>query len=74
MGGRTSHMQLRIPIILNETPMCNVKKNPLEAGLLQAAKILIYDEVPMQHRHAQEAIDCILRDVCEWWSHSGIWR
>ena len=65
MGGRTSHMQLRIPIILNETPMCNVKKNPLEAGLLQAAKILIYDEVPMQHQHAQETIDCTLRDVCE---------
>ena len=65
IGGRTSHMRLKIPIILNETSICNIRKNSLEAGLLQAAKILIYDEVPMQHRHAQEAVDRTLRDIRE---------
>jgi ATP-dependent DNA helicase PIF1 len=44
---------------------CNVKKGSLEAELLKAAKILIYDEVPMQHRHAQEAVDHTLQDIRE---------
>jgi len=33
------------------------------ASLLQVARLIIWDEAPMLHRHAFEAVDRTLRDL-----------
>ena len=53
-GGRTSHIMLRIPIVIYE--------NSLKGELLRKTRLILWDEVPMQHRFAPEAIDRTLRD------------
>jgi len=63
MGGRTSHFRLKIPIEIHEKSTCSIKKNSFEAELMRRADLLIYDEVTMQHRHCQEAVDRTLRDI-----------
>ena len=63
IGGRTSHLHFKIPIIIHESSTCSIRKNSLEAALFQAADIVIWDEVPMQHRHIPEAVDRTLRDI-----------
>ena len=63
IGGRTSHFRLKIPIEIHEKSTCSIKKNSFEAELMRRADLLIYDEVTMQHRHCQEAVDCTLRDI-----------
>ena len=63
IGGRTSHFRFKIPIQIHESSTCAIKKNSLEAELLQAADLVIWDEVPMQHRHIVEAVDKTLRDI-----------
>jgi hypothetical protein len=65
MGGRTSHFRLKIPIEIHEKSTCSIKKNSLEAELIRQADLLIYDEVAMQHRYCQEAVDHTLRDIRE---------
>jgi hypothetical protein len=63
IGGRTSHFRLKIPIEIHEKSTCSIKKNSFEAELMRRADLLIYDEVTMQHRHCQEAVDRTLRDI-----------
>jgi hypothetical protein len=60
IGGRTVHFRFKVPIIIHETSICGFKKNSLEAELFKAADLIIWDEVPMQHCHIPEAVDCTL--------------
>ena len=67
-GGRTSHSQFKIPIELTETSICNVSKSSDAARLLLKADLIIWDEVPMQHKncfHAVHRLLCDLRDSPE---------
>src|SRR6202165_293499 len=64
-GGRTAHSRFRIPIDIFADSSCNVKKNTKISQLLRRADIIIWDEVPMQHRHCFEAVDRTLRDIRE---------
>ena len=62
-GGHTSYSRLRIPLNLHESSQCNISKN-LELGdLLRQVTLLIWDEVPMQHRFCFEAVDQMLQDI-----------
>ena len=63
-GGRTVHSRLKVPIALNELSVCNISKQSALAKLIQSAKLLVWDEAPMIHRHAAECIDRSLRDLC----------
>jgi hypothetical protein len=62
-GGRTAHSRFKIPIKLNESSTCNVYLNSHEAELLQKTKLIVWDEAPMMHRYAIEALDRTLRDI-----------
>lgn len=33
--------------------------------LIRVAELIIWDEAPLQHRHAFEAVDRTLRDICK---------
>ncbi|XP_035832991.1 ATP-dependent DNA helicase pif1-like [Helianthus annuus] len=61
--GRTAHSRFHIPINLNEDSVCHIKPNSEIANLLNEAKLIIWDEAPMVHKHAFEALDRTLKDV-----------
>ncbi len=62
-GGQTAHSFFSIPIKLVEMSQCGIKAGSTKAGLLRRVKLIIWDEVPMQHQHIVEAVDRCLRDV-----------
>ncbi|KAG2789438.1 hypothetical protein PC116_g2271 [Phytophthora cactorum] len=65
MGGRTAHSTFKIPLKLNDTSTCSIYKQSHLKGLIQKASLVIWDEVPMTHRHAFEAVDQSLRDLMD---------
>jgi len=62
-GGRTAHSRFKIPIPVFDMSTCNIKKGSLLHDVLKQTGIIIWDEVPMQHKYAIEALDRTLRDV-----------
>ena len=62
-GGRTSHSRFKIPIDINDASLCSISKTSDLSRLLQRTSLIIWDEVPMQHKHCFEAVDRTLRDL-----------
>ncbi|XP_076931671.1 uncharacterized protein LOC143596899 [Bidens hawaiensis] len=62
-GGRTAHSIFLIPINLTENYICPVKGNTDVYELLKKTRLIIWDEAPMIHKHAFEALDKTLSDV-----------
>ncbi len=65
-GGRTSHMMFKIPVAgLSETSTCRISKNSPLAELIRHTntRVVIWDEVPAQHRFGPEAVDRTFRDL-----------
>jgi ATP-dependent DNA helicase PIF1 len=62
-GGRTAHSRFKIPLDLHHDSSCTVSKNSKLAKLLISAELIIWDEVPMTHKHAYEAVDRLLKDL-----------
>ena len=62
-GGRTAHSRFKIPIPVHESSTCRIPKQGDLADLIRATKIIIWDEAPMQHRYAIEALDRTLQDL-----------
>ncbi|XP_022014218.1 uncharacterized protein LOC110913706 [Helianthus annuus] len=61
--GRITHSRFHIPINLTEDSMCNIKPNSDIARLLKETQLIIWDEAPMVHKHAFEALDRTMTDV-----------
>ena len=51
-GVVNSPSRLRIPINLHESSQCNISKSSELGDLLRQVTLLIWDEVPMQHRYS----------------------
>ncbi|QRW12340.1 ATP-dependent DNA helicase PIF1 [Ceratobasidium sp. AG-Ba] len=65
-GGRTSHSRFKIPVEnLTEASNCNISKTSDLAGLIRQTSLIIWDEVPVQHKHCAEAFDRTARDICD---------
>ena len=62
-GGRTAHSRFRIPLNVTEQSLCGIKPNSDIADLLKQTKLIIWDEAPMIHKHAFEALDRTMKDV-----------
>jgi len=62
-SGQTAHSAFKIPINIDKDSYFNIPKISLLAKKIQKAKLLIWDEAPMQHLHAFEAVDSTLRDI-----------
>ncbi|PIA30416.1 hypothetical protein AQUCO_05600100v1 [Aquilegia coerulea] len=62
-GGRTAHSRFKIPIPTLPTSTCKISKQSELAALLREASIIIWDEAPMTHRYAFEALDITLKDL-----------
>lgn len=63
IGGRTAHSRFKIPLKLNESSTCNISRNSKEAQLINLSKLFIWDEAPMIHKFAFEALDRTFRDI-----------
>ncbi|XP_042009054.1 uncharacterized protein LOC121757599 [Salvia splendens] len=61
--GRTTHSRFKIPINVNEDSMCNIKQGSVLAELIMQAKLIVWDEAPMIHKHSIEAVDRTLRHI-----------
>jgi len=64
-GGRTAHSRFAIPLQVNETSTCSISADSDLASLLLRAKLIIWDEAPMLHRHCYEALDRTLKDIVQ---------
>ncbi|KAJ0254528.1 Helitron helicase-like domain-containing protein, partial [Hirschfeldia incana] len=62
-NGRTAHSRFNIPLKLTKDKFCNIKPDTMLAGLIEKTDLIIWDEAPMTHKHAFEALDRTLRDI-----------
>ncbi|KAF7127864.1 hypothetical protein RHSIM_Rhsim11G0010700 [Rhododendron simsii] len=62
-GGRTAHSTFAIPLDVLENFICGFTKQSLQADLFRETKLIIWDEVPMQHKYCVEAVDRTLCDI-----------
>ena len=63
-NGKTAHSTFRIPVKgLDKDSTCAVTQQSGRGKLIRRAAIGIWDEAPMMHRHALEAIDRTLRSL-----------
>ena len=62
-GGRTAHSCFKIPIPIFDTSFCGISRNAHLKELIRLTKVIIWDEAPMQHRYAIEALNRTLQDV-----------
>ena len=61
-GGRTAHSRFHIPLNIHSHSTCNISAQSDLASLLSRTQLIIWDEAPMMHRYAFEALDRTLRD------------
>ena len=62
-GGRTTHSRFFIPLNVDEFSTCIIVPKSTLALLIQKAKLIIWDEAPMMHKHCFEAVDRTLKDI-----------
>jgi len=62
-GERTSHSHFKISLSIYEDSVAGLKRNSYMFLVLQQTKIIIWDEVPMQHKYDIDAVDQCLRDL-----------
>ena len=62
-NGRTAHSRFNIPLNLTENKLCNIKPGTMLAELIEKTDLTIWDEAPMTHKHAFEALDKTLKDI-----------
>ncbi|KAG5552623.1 hypothetical protein RHGRI_010644 [Rhododendron griersonianum] len=65
IGGRTAHSTFSIPLDVLENSFCSFSKQSLQAELFRNTKLIIWYEVPMQHRYCVEAVNRTLQDICD---------
>ncbi|SGZ29667.1 BQ5605_C050g12472 [Microbotryum silenes-dioicae] len=70
-GGHTAHSTFRIPLDTLPTSTCPVDRESDLVLMLRTTKLIIWDEAPMAHRFAVEAVDRLLRDLRETEEHFG---
>ena len=63
-GGRTAHSRFKIPLTNDTNAVCNITRNSFLADLIRDTSLIIWDEVPMQHKACFEAVNRTLNDVC----------
>jgi hypothetical protein len=62
-NGRTAHSRFKIPLDIDETSICDIKRGTILAELLIQTSLIIWDEAIMTNRQCFEALDRSLRDI-----------
>jgi hypothetical protein len=63
--GTTAHLRFKVPLNCGANDECNIPRGTDLAELMQQTRLIIFDEAPASSKHIPEAIDRMLRDVCE---------
>ena len=66
---RTSHSRFKIPLSIHEDSVAGLKCNSYIFPVLQQTKVIIWDEIPMQHKYDINAVDQCLRNLLEVSNH-----
>ncbi|XP_074302948.1 uncharacterized protein LOC141637287 [Silene latifolia] len=64
-SGRTTHSRFKIALDLDVPLTCAVPKQGSLAALIQATSLIIWDEASMARKETVEAVDHLLRDLCD---------
>ena len=62
-GGQTSHSRFKIPLNCTATATCYFKPTSQLAELFRQTRLIIWDEVPMQHKYNLTAVHFSLCDI-----------
>jgi hypothetical protein len=63
-GGCTAHSRFKIPVTgLCGSSTCYVPLNSPQAALIRTARLIVWDEAPMAHKHVFEAVNRTLQHV-----------
>jgi len=63
-GGCTVHSRFKIPVAgLCGSSACYVPLNSPQAALIRAARLIVWDEAPMAHKHVFKAVNRTLQHV-----------
>lgn len=62
-GGRTAHSRFKIPIEVDESTICHIKRGTMLADLIKSTSLIIWDEALMTHHRCFEALDRTLHDI-----------
>ena len=60
---KTAHSRFKIPIAIDDSSTCQIRKGTQLARLLKQTSLILWDKAPMIHRHCLEALDKSLRDI-----------
>jgi len=63
--GRTSHSCFKIPLLMHKNSVAGLKHNSYMFPVLQQTRVIIWDEVSMQHKYDIDVIDQCLRNLLE---------
>ena len=61
-NGKTAHQTFGIPVKLSSTAISSVVKQSEKGKVLKDARLLIWDEAPMAHKHCFEVVDKLMKD------------
>ena len=64
-GRRTSHLCFKIPMPVLEDSVAGLKRGSYMFQVIQQTKVIIWDEVSMQHKYDIDAVNQCLRDLLE---------
>ena len=64
-GGTTAHSRFKIKLNCDEDSYCDVTKQHSLCRLMQRTRLIIWDEVPMQHRYNVESVHRTLCDFMD---------
>ncbi|GJS12920.1 DNA helicase [Tanacetum coccineum] len=64
-SGHTAHSRFRLPLELNDSSVCSVKKNTQLAALLKETNLILWDESLINDRRCFETLDRTLRDILD---------
>ena len=63
--GRTFHSRFKAPLLIHAESVCCIDAQSTLARLIRMAKLIVWDEAPMSHKHQLEALDRTLRDIMD---------
>jgi PIF1-like helicase len=56
-GGHTAHSRFKILLDIFETSIANIGHNSFMFKVLELTEVILWDEVPMQYKHAVDSVD-----------------
>jgi len=62
-GGRTAPSPFKIPLSNDINAVCNISNNSFLAQLIRKPALIIWDQIPMQHKACFEAVNRTLNDI-----------